>query len=284
MAEDKKNKIQSMLTSAAEVQEPPERSRKYRNIVGILAQEALRSGDTWYLEEALKTAGLVTEDPSKAYVDIIRVMAKIGTNKKDERILGDAIKITERIDNSLDLSVALHELVVAFAKIGMDRKDEKILSYSLNLTEKIPRDTYRSSAFRNIAGLQAGENPKRALELLEIAIRLIEKSKSIEPVYLISALCDIAFWLAKLNDERSYGFIRQAITKAGDILDDFEKSAVLLKIVETEIAVGRQMHDEALLKEAVFISEGITREYYKTLALDAIKRKDGFPFIAWQSR
>ena len=272
MPEDKKNKILGMLTSTAEIQEPQERSRKYRNIVGILAQEAVRSGDTWYLEEALRTAGLVTEDPSKAYVDIIRAMAKIGTNRKDEKILRDALRITEKIDNNLDLSVALHEIVVAFAKIGIDDKDEKILSYSLNLTEKVPLDTYRSSAFRNIAGLQAGANPKRALELLGSAIELIEKSKGIESVYLISAFCDIAFLLAKLNDERSYGFITRAIALADDIADDFEKSAVLLKIVETEIGVGTQKHDEKLLKEAVRISEGITREYYKTLGLEAIKR------------
>ncbi|MCZ7391720.1 MAG: hypothetical protein O8C56_00120 [Candidatus Methanoperedens sp.] len=274
MPKDTKNKIQGMLTSAAEIQEPQERSRKYRNIVGILAQEAVRSGDTWYLEEALKTAGLVTIDPSKAYVDIIRAMARIGTNRKDEKIPRNALKITERIDNSLDLSVALHELVVAFAKIGIDKKDEKILSYSLNLTEKVPLDTYRSSAFRNIAKLHAGANPKRALELLETAIELIEKSKGIEPVYFISAFCDIAAQLAKLNDERSYGFITRAIALADDIADVFEKSAILLKIVETEIAVGAQKHDEKLLKEASVISSGITREYYKTLALDAIKRID----------
>ncbi len=274
MAEDKKNKLLSMLASAAEIGEPMERSRKYRNIVGILAQEAVRSGDAWYLEEALKTAGIVTDDPSKAYVDIIRAIAKIGINKKDEKILGDALEITGKIDNSLDLSVALHEIVIAFAKIGFDKKDEKILSYSLDLTGKIPLDTYRSSALRNIAGLQAGTNPKRALELLESAIQIIEKSKGVEPVYLISAFCDIAFLLARLNDERSYGFIKRAIALAGDIADDFEKSAVLLKIVETEVAVGERKHDEELLKEAVVISEGITREYYKTLALDAIKRKD----------
>jgi hypothetical protein len=231
MPEDMKNKIRGMLTFAAMIQEPEERSRKYRNIVGILAQEAVRSGETWYLEEALRTAGLVTEDPSKAYVDIIRAMARIGTNRKDEKILRNALEITERIDNSLDLSVALHEIVVAFAKIGIERKDERILFYYMNLIEKIPFDTYRSSAFRNVAGLQAGANPKRAHELLESAIEIIEKSKGIEPVYLISAFCDIAFLLAKLNDVRSYGFITRAIALADDIADEFEKSAVLLKIV-----------------------------------------------------
>ncbi|MCX9025696.1 MAG: hypothetical protein OIN85_06320 [Candidatus Methanoperedens sp.] len=248
-----------------------EKSRKYRNIVGILSMEAVRSNDPWYLEEALKTAELVTDDPSKAYVDIIRAMAKIGTNRKDEETLKEGVKITGRINNNLDLSVALHELVVAFAKIGIDRNDEKLLSYSLDLSEKIPLNTFHSSAFRNIARLLAPANPKKALELLGSAIELIEKGKDAEQVFLVSAFCDIASLLSLLNDTRSYGFIKRAITLADGIADDFEKSAVLLKIVETERAVGTKQKDEGLLKEAVRLSERITREYYKTLAGDAVK-------------
>lgn len=259
-----------MLASASGSAEPAERSRKYRNIVGILAQQAAQSADSWYLEEALKTAELVTEDASKAYVDIIRAMAKIGVNRKDIQSLNKAVRITERIDNNLDLSVALHEIVFAQAKLGIDQKDEEIFSYSLELVKKIPLNTYRSSAFRNISLMLAGSNPERAMELLETAIELIEKSKDTEPVYLISAFCDIAALLSKLNDKRSYGFLSRAITLADDVADDFEKSAVLLKIVETEIAIGTQQHDDGLLKEAVMISDGITREYYKTLALNAI--------------
>ncbi len=271
MSGNKKDMIQDMLTQAAGVADSAERSRKYRNIVGILSMEAGRSGDPWFLDEAVKTAGLVTDDPSKAYVDIIRAMAKTGVNKKDERTLNEAIGITERIDNDLDLSVALHELVSAFAKTGIDKKDEKLFSYSLELTGKIPLDTYHSSAFRNIARLLAGSDLLSALELLEKAIGLIEKSEDTKPVYLVSAFCDIASLLSILDDKRSYGFIRKAITLADGIADDFETSAVLLKIVETERAIGARHKDDGLLKEAVAISKGITREYYKTLALDAVK-------------
>ncbi len=260
-----------MLTQAAGVADLAERSRKYRNIVGILSMETARSGDPWFLDEAVKTAGLVTDDPSKAYVDIIRAMAKIGVNKKDERMLNEATGITERIDNDLDLSVGLHELVAAFAKTGIDKKDERLFSYSLELAGKIPLDTYRSSAFRNIARLLAGSAPIRALELLEKAIELIEKSEDTKPAYLVSAFCDIASLLSILDDKRSYGFIRRAITLADGIADDFESAAALLKIVETENAIGAKHKDEGLLKEAAAISKGITREYYKTLALDAVK-------------
>jgi tetratricopeptide (TPR) repeat protein len=272
MTDEKKNRIVSMISSASQIQELAEKSRKYRNIVGILAAEAVRSNDPWYLENAIKTAELVTDDPSKAYVDIIRALAKIGMNRKDEEMLKEGVRITGRINNNLDLSVALHELVVAFAKIGIDRKDEKLFSYSLDLSEKIPLNTYRSSALRNIARLQVGANPKRALELLGNAIEMIEKSKDAEPVFLTFAFCDIASLLSLLNDERSYGFIKRAITLADGIADEFEKSAVLLKIVETERAIGAQHKDEGLLKEAAAISKGIAREYYKTLALDAVKR------------
>ena len=257
-----------MISSASQIQDLAEKSRKYRNIVGILSMEAVRSNDPWYLEEAIKTAELVTDDPSKAYVDIIRAMAKIGMNRKDKETLKKGVKITGKINNNLDLSVALHELVVAFAKIGTDRKDENLFSYSLDLSEKIPLNTFHSSALRNIARFLIGPNPKRALELLESAIELIEKSKDVEPVFLVSAFCDIASLLSLLNDGRSYGFLNRAITLADEIADEFEKSAVLLKIVETERVVGTKQKDEGLLKEAVVLSEKISKEYYKTLAAD----------------
>jgi hypothetical protein len=271
MQNEKKNRILSMISSASQIRDPAEKSRKYRNIVGILSMEAVRSNDPWYLEEAIKTAELVTDDPSKAYVDIIRAMAKIGTNRKDEETLRKGVGTTGRIDNSLDLSVALHELVAAFARIGIDKKDGRLFSYSLDLSEKIPLNTYHSSALRSIARMQVGANPERALELLGSAIELIEKSKGIEPVFLVSAFCDIASLLSLLNDGRSYGFIKRAITLADGIADEFEKSAVLLKIVETERAIGIKQKDEGLLKESAVLSERITREYYRTLAADAVK-------------
>ncbi len=271
MPDDKKNRILDMITSASKVVDSAERSRKYRSIVGILSLEATRSNDAWYFEEAIKAAGLVTDDPSKAYVDIIRAMAKIGVNRKDREMLNDALKITDRIDNDLDLSVALHELVFAFAKYGIDKKDESLLSHALELIQRIPLNTFRSSVFRNISRTLAGSNPEKALALLDKAIELIEESKT-GHVYLVSAFCDIASLLSKLNDKRSYVFIRKAIALADDIADEFERSAVLLKIVETESAIGTEKHDMELLKEAAVISEGITREYYKTLALNAIKR------------
>lgn len=274
MRDDKKNRIQDMLAFASGISDLSEQSRKYKTIVGILSQEAMRSAEPWYLEEAIRAAGLVTEDPSKAYVEIIRAMAKIGVNKRDEKKLNEAIKITERIDNDLDLSVALHELVIAFAKTGIEKKDERIFSYSNELIQKIPMNTYRSSAFRNIARMLAAANPKKALELLEIAIELIEKCKDTESIYLVSAFCDISALLALLNDTRSYGFIRRAMTLASGIVDEFEKSAVLLKIVETESVIGVKQNDDSLLKEAIAASEGITKEYYKTLVLNAIKRFD----------
>jgi len=274
MRDDKKNRIKDMLAFASGISDLSEQSRKYKTIVGILSQEAMWSTEPWYLEEAIRTARLATEDPSKAYVDIVRAMAKIGVNKKDEQILKEALKITERIDNDLDLSVALYELVIAFAKTGIEKKDEQIFSYSNELIEKIPMNTYRSSAFRNITRMLAAANPKKALELLEIAIELIEKCKDTEPIYLVSAFCDIAALLALLNDTRSYGFIRRAITLASGIVDEFEKSAVLLKIVETESVIGAKQNDDRLLKEAIAISEGVTKEYYKTLALNIIKESD----------
>lgn len=264
-----KEKIQRMLGSASEIEDAVERSRKYRNIVGMLCFEALRSTDAWYIGEAVKTAELVTDEPSKAYVEIIRTMAKIGVNRKDEEILRRALEITERMDNEPDLSVSLHEIAIAFAKYSAE-KDGELLSYSLKLVEGIPLDTYRSSAYRNISRLLAGMNPEKAMGLLETSIAIIEKSEA-EPIYLIPAFCDTASLLSLFDDMRSYDFISKAIRLSSDFKDDFEKSAVLLKIVETGVEVGKRLHDERLLKEAAAISKGITGEYYRTLAQDAIK-------------
>lgn len=275
MPDEKKNRMLDMLASAAGIADPAERSRKYRSIVGILLQEAVRTSDRWYYEEAERTAGLVTDDPGKAYAEVIRAMSKIGTNKKDEQILVDAVKITGRINNDLDISVALHELAVAFAKIGIDKNDENIFSSSLDLTGKIPLDTYHSSALRNISRMLAAKDTKKALELLEISIGLVEKSKDIEPVYLIPAYCDIASLLSTLGDNRSRGFIQRTIVLADGIVDEFEKSAVLLKILETERAIGTKQKDEGLLEEALILSERITKEYYRTLSLDAVKNLRG---------
>lgn len=259
--DEKKNRIETLIKSALEIKESEERARKLRNVVGILSFEAIRAGDAWYLDEALKTAKLVEIEASKAYVDIIKAMAKIGVNKKNDETLKEALKIADSIDNNLDLSVALHEIVVAFAKLGHD---------SLSLMEKIPLNTYRSSALRNISKLLTGSNPSKAVELLEMAIAEIENI-GIESVYLINAYCDTAALLSIFNDGRSYSFLKRATALAENVVDEFEKSAVLLKIAETEIDIGTKKKDEKLLKEAVRISEGITREYYKTMAMDAVQ-------------
>lgn len=58
-----------------------------------------------------------------------------------------------------------------------------------------------------------------------------------------------------------------------NIIDDFEKSAVLLKILETGIEIGTKFEDKKLLDDAAGISKGITREYYKTLAKNALLKK-----------
>lgn len=271
MAGDRKNQINNMIISAASIQDEAERSRKYRTIVGILSAEAIRSNDNWFLEEAVKTAGLVTDDPSKAYVDVIRAMAKISSNKKDEPMLKNALTLAGRISNDVELSVALHEMILAYAKWGVGENDEHILLCALDLIKKLPLDTYRSLALRNISRLLVKSNPGKALEFLEESIEIIENKEN-EPVYLASAFCEIANLLVALKDRRSYGFIKRSIALADDIADDFEKSAVLLKIVETGIAAGTALNDDSLVREAAIISEGISREYYKTLALNAVKK------------
>ena len=268
MQDEKINKIKEIVGSATGISDPAERSRKYRTIVGILSQNAVRSNDHLYIEEAMKISGMITDDPSKAYVEIIRAIARM--NRKDKKTFDETLKITEKIDNDLDLSVALSEIVFAFGKSGIDKKDEMIYSASLDLAGKIPMNTYRAMAYRNLSKIMADIDQVKSLELLDISIKILEKSEGIKIIYQIPAYCDTSAVLAKLNDDRSYGFFKKAREMSDNIMDDFEKSAVLLKILETAIEIGNKFEDGKLLDEVSEISKGITREYYKTAAKNAL--------------
>jgi hypothetical protein len=269
MNNDIKTKVDNLVTSAATISDPLERSRKYKNIVGLISQEAARSNDMQDIEKARKIAGLVTDDPSKAYVEIIRAIAKM--NRKDKDQFDEAVKITRMIDNDLDLSVAFSQIVTAFGKYGITQKDEVIYSDSFDLIEKIPLNTYRAMAYRTISQALAGIDPGRALELLDRSINLLENSKGIKTEYLVKAFCETGSILALLNDQRSRGYLKRAIEISSDLVDDFDRSAVLLKIVETELEMGIKLNDQELIKEASITSKGITREYYKTLAKNSLK-------------
>ena len=267
MPEKKENLFREMIASAASISDRNERSRKYKSIVGLLSQEAVRSNDILYIEKALKIAGMVTDDPSKAYVEIIRSITKM--KRKDKYSFDETVKITERIDNDLDLSVALYEIALAFGKYGNDKK-EKIIPDSLDIIQKIPLDTYRSMAYRNLSKSISDIDPGKALVLLNKSIEILENSKDIGTIYKISALCDTGAVLSLIGDERSHDFIRRAVEISDDIIDDLEKSAVLLKIVETEMAIGKKSKDTEMINEASVISKGIMKEYYKSLALNAL--------------
>ncbi len=271
MNDDVKTRICNLVTSAAAISDPLERSRKYKNIVVIISQEASRSNDMQDIEEAKKIAGLVTDDPSKAYLEIVRAIAKM--NRKDKDLFDEAVKIIGKIDNDIDLSVALSHIVTAFGKFGITKKDDLIFSDSFGLIEKIPLNTYRAMAYRNISQALAGIDQVRSLELLDRSIDIMGNSKGINPEYLVKAFCETGSILALLNDERSREFIKKAIEISGDIIDDFERSAVLLKIVETELEVGMKFNDQELIKEASVLSKGINKEYYKTLAKNLVEEK-----------
>jgi len=264
MNDDVRTKINKLVASAAAISDPLERSRKYKNIVNLISREAARSNDMQDIEEAKKIAGLVTDDQSKAYVEIVRAFAKM--SRKDKDLFDEAVKITGKIDNDLDFSVALSEIVTAFGKYGIIKKDDVIFSVSFDLIEKIPLNNYRAMAYRNISKEMAGIDKERSLELLDRSIDILENSKGIKPEYLVKAFCETGSILASLNDERSRRFINKAIEISSELVDEFDRSAVLLKIVETELEIGTKLNDKELIKECSVISKGITKEYYKTIA------------------
>ena len=271
MNDDLRTKIKKLVASAANISDTLERSRKYKNIVSLISQEAARSNDLQDIEEAKKIADLVTDDPSKAYLEIVRAIAKM--NRKDKNLFDEAVKITGKIDNDLDFSVALSQIITAFGKYGITKKDNMTYSDSLELIEKIPLNTFRAMAYRNISNEMAGIDQGRSLELLDRSIDILEKSKGIRTEYLVKAFCETGSILVSLNDERSRGFIREAIKISNDIVDDFDRSAVLLKIVETEMEIGVKLNDPELVTEASVLTKGIKKEYYKTLAEYAMMEK-----------
>jgi len=271
MTEDRKKQILERISFTSQIEDGAERGRKFRNIVGALCLDFVRTGDRWFLDEAQKTAGLVTDDPSKAYLEIAKTMAKVSISKNDDALLEEALKITEKITDEIELSVALHDVVQAHAVIGIKQDNETLFSRSLDLIKSIPRGTYRSIAYRNISRALLKSNPEKAKQLLETSIEIIE-GKKIEPLFLASAFLDISHILATLNDPRSRDFLGRAIELVDKIEDESDRSAILLKTVETEIALAKLLNDDRLRKEAAKLSERISREYYKTLSIKCISQ------------
>lgn len=271
MTEERKKKILEQLSSAALIQDSAERGRKHRNIVSALCLEFVRTGDRWFLDESIKTAGLVTDDPSKAFLEITKTMAKVSINKNDFGMLDEALQITEKITDEIELSVALHDVVQAHAVLGIKQNNETLFSRSLDLINRIPRDTYRSSAYRNISRALLKTNPEKAKQLLETSIEIIE-GKKIEPLFLASAFLDISHLLATLTDTRSRDFFIMAIELIDKIENEYDISAILLKTIETEVAIAKLVNDDTMIKEAARLSERISREYYKTLSINCISQ------------
>ena len=273
MNDNLKNRINELVTGAQAIDDATERSRKYRNIIASLSIEAVRSNDLKYIDEAKKISALVTDDPSKASLEIIRAMAKM--KRKEKSMFNEAIELTAKIDNDLELSVAFQEISTAYAIFALQNEDDSLYSDSIEIIKRIPMDTYRSMAFRAVSKALSGKDPAKAFELLEISIEIIEKSKGVDNIFLVQAFCETAALLALFNDGRSYILLNKAREIADSMIDDFDRSAVLLKIIETHIEIGTKLKDEKLLNGAAVISKNITKEYYKTLAKIAVKNIHG---------
>lgn len=270
MQENIVNPFQDLLNSAAGISDPAEQSRKYKTIIVMLSLEAVRSNDHKYIDQAMKIAGLVTSEPSKAYLEIIRAITKM--KLKDRNTFDETERITEMIDNYLDKSVALFEIVSAFGKYGIDKNDLKTFSDSLELVQKIPRNSYRASAYRNLSNMLVDTDQEKSRDLIDRSIEILENSKEIEPIFRILAFCETAMVLSKLNDKRSLLFQEKAKALAHELTDDFDRSAAFLKVLETGIEIGIKLKDKKLLDDAGTISKNITKEYYNTLAINALNK------------
>lgn len=268
MQENMDNRFQEIFNSAAGISDPAEQSRIYKTVIMMLSVEAVRSNDRKYIDQAKKIAEMVTFEPSKAYLEINRAITKM--KLKDRNTFDETLGITEKIDNDLDKAVALFEIVSAFGKYGIEKKDVKTYSDSLELVQKIPRNSYRASAYRNLSNMLVDTDREKSRELIDKSIEILERSQEIEPIFMILAACETALVLSRLNDKRSRVFLGKAKGFADELADDFDRSAAFLKIMETDIEIGTRFKDQELLDDAGIIAKNITKEYYNTLATNAL--------------
>ena len=246
-----------------------DRSKKYRAGIAALAQKAVETNNTIFLDAAVGFTGKIIDDHdrSKAYVDIIRGTARVAINTADADLACRSLELSANTDKGHDRSHALQGVVAAMADVGMKIDEPAFLEDSKELAGIIEYDTYRSSAWRSIARIQHGNNDTPgAVDSAKRAMELIDKSKFItRDIYRASAYVDLVQLFIYVGQE---DMARECITKAVyssmGLEDEFERSSVFQAIAETQVRMGARIKDNGLLEDAVKSFKYITKEYYRT--------------------
>jgi tetratricopeptide (TPR) repeat protein len=246
-----------------------ERSKKYRAGIAALAQKAVETNNTAYLEAAVRFTEKIIDDNdrSKAYVDIVRGTARVASNTADSDLAGRSLELSANTKKGHDRSHALQGVAAAMSEIGAKMDDPATIEDSKELAGTIEYDTYRSSAWRSIARTQhSNDNTRDAVESANKAMQIIDMSKlNSKDVYKASAYIDLAKLFIDLGQE---GMARNCITKAVDssagLEDEFDRSSVFQAIAVTQVRMGARTKDNRMLEDAVESFGQITREYYRT--------------------
>jgi tetratricopeptide (TPR) repeat protein len=261
--------IRELEKKAGSITNDIDRSKKYRAGIAELAQKAVKTNNTTYLEAAVRFTEKIIDDHdrSKAYVDIVRGTARVAINTADADLAVRSLELSANTEQQHDRSHALQGVVAAMAEIGAKTDDPATVEDSKELAGTIEYDTYRSSAWRSIARTQHGnDNAQDALISANKAMEIIDVSKLISrDIYRASAYVDLARLFIDLGQE---GMAQKCITKAVDssagLEDEFERSSIFQAIAETQVRMGARTKDTGLLEDAVVSFSNITREYYRT--------------------
>lgn len=277
MSDEITNVIETFKEKAESIKDETERSKKYRAGIATLAQKAVVSKNTEYLEVCIRfTDNIIdSDDRSRAYVDIIRAFARIARNISDPELVQYGLRLSEKTDEGHDRSHALEGVVSAMADVGVGTNDPDAIQEAKRLACTIEYDTYRSSSLRSIArSLHSTEKDSDALILAARALEIIESSDSIaRPIYRASALIDLARLFLVLDQiDTAIHCIEKAEESAHALVNEFDRSSLFQSIVETRLIMGARTRDRDHFERAVTAFDKITREYYRTFTLKKIKK------------
>ncbi len=247
-------------------------SKKYRAGIATLAQKAVDTNNTVYLDaaEGFTQQIIDTHDRSKAFVDIIRATARIAGNTSSADLLNRALALSAKTETGHDRSHCLQGVAVAMGKVGVTNNDAQTVEASKQLAVTIEYDTYRSSALRGISRTLFDSDDAAAVgaaqEMAEMAMDVIEKSRRIKhDIYRVSAYVDLTALFLEIGEmDKARQCIVMAQSTAGNLTDEFECSSMFQAIAEILVRMGARTKDRGLLEGAVQSYVKVTREYYRT--------------------
>ncbi|MDW7774772.1 MAG: hypothetical protein SCH39_00365 [Methanosarcinales archaeon] len=267
--------IRHLEDTAEAIKNDTDRSKKYRAGIATLAQKAVETNNTAYLDAAERFNQHIIDahDRSKAFVDIVRATARIAGNTANTEQVNRALALSAKTDTGHDRSHCLQGVVVAMAEVGVTNSDAQIIEASKKLVETIEYDTYRSSALRGISRVRYNNDDAIAvtgtgtpLDMAEMALDVIDKAGNIEQeIFRVSAYVDLTGLFLEIGEiDRARQCIVKAQRAAENLTDEFERSSMFQAIAETLARMGARTKDRKMLEDAVNSYAKVTREYYHT--------------------